>query len=580
MTIENQDRTVSAVLLTCQLLLSIICLVNLSVIITYVLGAEVSAYLLPVSVIAAIGLNFLFARQLGANKRLLFIATVASLFLLTVSLVISSSYFDFSWDGQWYHQAAVYDLAGGWNPVHNPLVTPDGNNHLSILHFPKSAWFFSAAVLRLFGTVEMGKAYNIMALFAAFGVVYVLIRDFKVKTFKSLILTVLVVLNPVVWSELTSYLNDGNLYLFMVIYLASVIAWLRNSKPLFITIAVMAVSCLVNTKFTGLIFFLISSFFILVYILIRERRRVRSFLLIHITAGIVAVLIFGFNPYVTNMLNRGNPLYPLLGSKDHPSVFANGSDDNEAYETPHNMQGKSLPARLMYANFSRPGNAPYNNEENAQPGFSFFNADNLWRAYEYHETRVAGFGPYFGILLMIALIVLPVLLFNVKKIRVPTIIFFAGLCCCLALSKHFWWPRFFPMLWLVPILLMFFLWAVPEYGLMKDKINGRLKAINTFGWLFALIIGINGFIVAFIHVRWETTSSVNLKTELQNIQNKKLPVEVDYGWFKRSMEEKLTRLHIKYTPVTLKATDTGVQKLTSVTEGYPNQVLYRLKKVP
>ncbi|RZA00416.1 MAG: hypothetical protein EOP47_14020 [Sphingobacteriaceae bacterium] len=452
-----------------------------------------------------------------------------------------------------------------------PLETPDKLNHTSILHFPKSSWYFAAAVLRLFGTVEMGKAYNIIALFAAFGIVYTLFRDLTQSAVRSLVLTVLVLLNPVIWSEITTYLNDGDLYLFLVTYLAAIILWLRDPKPAYVLIGSMAVICLVNIKFTGLVFFLGSSFFAFIYILIKKSHFTKKFLLSHLIAGIIAVGIFGFNPYVTNMLKRGHPLYPVMGSKEFPGVFDKGADDNEAYETPQNMKGKSFPVRLLYANFGRPGNAPYNDETEAILSNPFTSDLSSWTAYHFHETRVSGFGPYFGVALVLLIIALPILLIRGRDLLIPVLVFFAGLICCMALSKHFWWPRFFPMLWLAPIIPLILLWTGHTLA------DHRNKAGTIYGWLLALLIGVNGLIVAVTHMRWETTSSANLRSELQHIQETKQPIQIDYGWFNRSMEEKLKHWDIKYTTGPLSLADTAVHKLTSVVKGYPNQVLYRVK---
>ncbi|WP_091150696.1 hypothetical protein [Mucilaginibacter pineti] len=527
------------------------------------------------SIIIAIGLNFLAANWLAINKKSLGIATLLSLLIITGSLLIAGFYFDLSWDGQWYQQAAVYNLAETWNPLYKPLNTPDGLNHLSILHFPKNSWYFAAAVTRLFGSVEVGKAYNVIALFTAFGVVYPLCRSFNLPPWQSVVFTALVLLNPVIWSEITTYLNDGDLYLFLVVYLASVVSWLRTPKLVYLLLAVMAICCLVNIKFTGLVFVLISSFFVFVYILIKKRELVKTFVLSHIIAGVMALCIFGFNPYITNLINRGHPLYPLMGSKQYPGVFDKGIDDNEAYETPKNMKGKSLPMRLIYANFGYPGNAPYNGEDTARLANPFLTSPKSWSAYHFHETRVSGFGPYFGILLILATVALAVLLIAVKASRLPVAIFLLGLCSGLSLSNHFWWPRFFPMLWLVPLLPLL-LWWVYNANRLAHNSNLRGVTINSLAWLFAICIGINGIIVAAVHIRWETVSSINLRNELQKIHDTKRPIDVDYGWFKRATEEKLNRWNIKYTPTSL-GTDTTASKLTSVVKGYPNQILYKLK---
>lgn len=573
--LKNHTRSTLTGLLISQLLLGTICLVHLFAIITYLLYAELSPYLFPASILTAVGLSFLFARQLKTDKKLLPVATVLCLLVLAASLLLAWFYFDLSWDGQWYHQAAVYNLAGKWNPVFQPMETPDHVNNSSILYFPKNSWLFGAALLRLFGAVEIGKAYNIIILFAGFGVVCALCRSFKMSARRAVVLTMLVLLNPVVWSELTSYLNDGDLYLFLVIYMASFILWLRNPKPIFVLLGAMAVVCLVNTKFTGLVFFLIASLFVLIYVLIKERSRIKPFLLSHLLAGIIAVFIFGFNPYVTNMLNRGNPFYPLMGSKAFPSVFVTKGDSNEKYETPHNMQGKSLPVRLIYANFSQPGNAPYNKEVNAKLAWPSIKNTGLWKAYDFQDTRVGGFGPYFGMLLVLVLVGLPIILIAVKEFRLTAFVFLIGLCCCLSLSPHFWWPRFFPMLWLAPLLPLFLLWTNYGESLIKHKGNRWIRSAKIYGWLLAIIIGINGLIVAYIHIQWETVSSIMLRIQLEQLRDQKRPIDVYYGAFERSMQEKLNHWDIKYTAVPTKHSIKNSHKLMSVVKGYPNQVLYR-----
>lgn len=557
-------------LLTSVLLLGIICLVHLFALITYLLHFELSPYLFPAAVLVAIGLSFLFSSRFRIDKKALSIAVVISLLVLVVSILLAGFYFDLSWDGQAYHQAAVYNLAGKWNPIFNQLETPDHVNDSSVLFFPKNSWIFGAALLRLFGTVEVGKAYNFMIFFAAFGVVYALCRDLKISKGRAAILSLLVLFNPVVWSELPGYLNDGDLYLLLVIYLAAVILWLRNKEPIFILLGVMAVICLVNTKFTGLVFFLVSSLFIFIYVLIRQKRLIKPFLLSHLLAGILGVFVFGFNPYVTNMLNRGNPLYPILGSE----AFPKGSDTNEKFETPKNMKGKSLPVRLFYANFGQPGNAPYNKEKDAVLTNPFTTSPATWTAYDFQETRVSGFGPYFGIVLILTLIILPILLIADKKLRLPAFLFLIGLCCCLSFSKHFWWPRFFPILWLAPLFPLFLLWINDEAESLKRKAKSWIISANVYGWLLAILIGFNGFVVAFIHMKWETDSSVMLRTQLEQLRDAKRPIQVYYGAFKCSVEQKLNYWDIKYTAVPTKHSIKNSHKLVSVVKGYPNTVLY------
>ena len=569
---------VPVALLISLLLLGVICMVHLLVMAVFILRGKFPPYIFPLSIASVMGLVFLLAGRLGIQKRQLLIASIVCLLIFALGLLVSWCYFDFSWDGQWYQQAAIYNLSENWNPFVDPLATPDHLNNPSILHFPKNSWYFGAALLRLFGTVEMGKTYNVILLFAAFGVFYALCRDLRMSVARSVTLTILVLLNPVVWSELTTFLNDGDLYLLLITYLASVMLWLRNSKITFVLISIMAGICLVNIKFTGLVFFILTSIFIFIYVLIRARKRVMPFLLWHMTATILALGLFGFNPYVTNTLKRGAPLYPLIGSKEYPGVIGSGNDDNEKYETPKNMRGKSLPVRLVYANFGRPGNAPYNHEDSARLEWPLTSDLSSWSAYDYHETRVAGFGPGFGLLLMFTVPLLPLLIAaRWRHWGLEAMLFILGVCFCQSISKHFWWPRFFPMFWLLPVVPIFLLW-VNGNNQSTERRNGRWKrGPNDLGWFLAVLMCVNGGIVAFIHLRWETRSSLKLRAELTQIHAARRPIVVDYGWFKRSVEEKLSHWEIDFTYGPLRGSDSLVRELPSVVEGYPNEVIFITK---
>lgn len=125
---KNHSKSVLTGLLTSQILLAIICLVHLFAMLTYLFNAELSPFLFSASVVAAIGISFLLAGKFNADKKTVLIASGLSLGVLALSLVFGWFYFDLSWDGQWYHQAAVYNLGGTWNPIYQPMETPDHAN--------------------------------------------------------------------------------------------------------------------------------------------------------------------------------------------------------------------------------------------------------------------------------------------------------------------------------------------------------------------------------------------------------------------------------------------------------------------
>lgn len=138
------------------------------------------------------------------KKRECLRATVLSLGVIAISLLLSWFYYDLSWDGQWYHQAAIYHLESGWNPLLKPIETFDKNNDLSIIHFPKGSWYYAASVLSTFDNPEAGKSINWIILFAGIFMVYATLKDPGLSNVNSILLTSLIALNPVVWSEITT----------------------------------------------------------------------------------------------------------------------------------------------------------------------------------------------------------------------------------------------------------------------------------------------------------------------------------------------------------------------------------------
>ena len=157
-----------------------------------------------------------------------------------------------------------------------------------------------------------------------------------------------------------------------------------------------------NAKFTGLVFLCFALAAGLVWCVLRNRRWLWKYIGITAASLFLAVIVWGFNPYVTNTYYRSQPFYPLLGSAQYPSLEQANKDGNEKYETPKNMMGRSLLVRFGYSIFGRPGNQPYVKGRIASLMWPFTARLEDLYAYKYHETRVAGFGPFFSGCLILA----------------------------------------------------------------------------------------------------------------------------------------------------------------------------------
>ncbi|WP_298495852.1 hypothetical protein [uncultured Algibacter sp.] len=547
----------------CLILLLTICLNHLLVLLSFIIGHFFLPWTFPLSVILAVIVLFILGKKYEIDKRTVKVSVLLSFFFIVFSLLVSGLFLDLSWDGQWYHQSAIYNLAEGWNPFSEPIRKFNRSNDLSIIHFPKGSWYMAASIYSTFGFIEAGKALNFIVLIAASLFFYIVSRKFRLSKRNSFIVSSLIILNPVVWSEIATYLVDGLLFLYLSIYIAALFSVIRKYNFLHLLIGIMAIVGLLNVKFTGIVFLIIFSGFGFMYILLKNKALIFNYIGFHTLAIVLGLIVFGFNPYVSNLHKRGNPLYPILGSKEYLSQLEQGKDGNEKHETPLNMKGKSLPFRLFYAHFGKPGNAPYDNQDNAELAIPFISSISSWKAYRFHETRIAGFGPFFSGILILSILYLFYLLRHYKSKRLLVLIAYSAIISSLLISKHFWWARFAPQIWLIPIIPM----LIGLYS-FKEK-----KAFN-YGLIFLIMI--NALIVLFIHIRWEALTTLKVKEELLLLKKENKSIQISPRWFKKSIKEKLVLYDINYEMIPYKQIKKIEDKkyFSNVPMGYPGAIPY------
>jgi hypothetical protein len=139
----------------------------------------------------------------------------------------------------------------------------------------------------------------------------------------------------------------------------------------------------------------------------------------------------------------------------------------------------------------------------------------------------------------------------------------------LCLSKHFWWARFGPQLWLFPISLI-----IASFLTSTNKFKQR------FNWSLISLILVNGVIVLSIHLNWVYSSTHMLRQQLTEIKNQNKVIEICMYWFDKSMNHKLEEWDIKYKKITRKEMrkrdKTIFKELQTVVEGYPGTNRYRI----
>ncbi|PTX94419.1 hypothetical protein [Opitutus sp. ER46] len=548
------------------ILAAFMCVTHLGVMLSLMVARGGLALAAPLGLVLALLLGDVLARRAGLTGRARVAPAVLALLALAGALGISAWFFDLSWDGQWYHQWAVYSMAQDWNPLAEPMREFPKHVHLWVRHYAKGTWYVATAIFQTTGMVELGKCPAVFVVPAMALAVFAAGLDWGFRRLPAGIVAALVACNPVVFCELTTYLVDSIMYGFLVVVAAAVFStWRQPRAEVLVTAALATIVC-VNAKFTGLVF--LGFVFAAGWIWCAWHRRAWLW---RYTGGVAAVLVlaivgFGYNPYVTNAMHRGQPFYPVLGSRAFPSLTTQGKEGIELYETPKNLLGHNRLYRLAYATFGRPGNAPYRHEPNAALMWPFTARPADLFYYNYHEVRIAGFGPFFSGALLLAFglglwLLLPR---SAPSVRGPALLTALAVAGSLVISEHLWWPRYGPQLWLLAL--------VPVPFILHAASSRWMRGL---AWTLVALLLVNTAIVGAVHLTWEARHSAALRRQLIELRAQHRPIEISIPYFEVGVEERLKTWGISYQKRGRKELR-DAEDLISVVEGYPGAVKYRV----
>ena len=81
-----------------------------------ILGLDINKGIVPLALTGeGVLLVYYLKRYLKINVQTIYTAALMALSLLLFSFFTASYFYDFSFDGQWYHQDAIILLKNGWN---------------------------------------------------------------------------------------------------------------------------------------------------------------------------------------------------------------------------------------------------------------------------------------------------------------------------------------------------------------------------------------------------------------------------------------------------------------------------------
>lgn len=377
----------------------------------FFLDIPLSVFTFPCGVLSAFLVLVMFVRF---RTLLISAAVYTGIFFLTAFL--TAHLYDFSYDGQCYHQEMVVLLAEGWNPFLQP-AGPAGTSIWS-LHYAKCLETLAATVCILFRDVEIGKSVNLLLVIStALLAWYISGRMYpRIRTWRKWLYTILLILNPVGCAQVLSYYTDFSLYYYILLSIGFGFLIYKDICRHVSGIGLFMVIILgAGTKFNIFFFTGLTVFGMLVWFLLKkDYRAFRRVMLISLTAAILGSLVISYHPYVTNFRTAGNPLYPLLGE---------GAEDIMTGNTPEEFLGNNRFTNFILS-YSTPTGAPYT------------------------DSRINGFGMSFGLLLLIGVISSACRICRNRKVTAEDYVVILSIASAFIFAQS-WWARYNPQLWLV-----------------------------------------------------------------------------------------------------------------------------------
>jgi hypothetical protein len=424
--------------------------VNLAIVLmSLVLGGSISS----LHTVLSIAVTGTLTSRWQNEKNLRSVLVGGLLFALSCSVAVRLAIFmvDMQYDSRSYHGPAVIALADGWNPLRQLHVcawSPEHcpPTHVLIDHYPKGQWYLSAGIYRLVGNIDAGKSMNVLLVILAFIVSYEFVfQVFKGRRSAALLTAAVIAGNPVALAQMFCGYVDGLLASSFTVYsilLADSMFFRDRGK---LVRAALILPYLVNLKFTGLVFSVAFTAGIVLLFVLTRRAFPRSLVMISAFSLLVSVGLFGFNPYITNVLEKGNPFFPAY----QPRTGQNVLDDQAEI----GFLKRNRFEKFVIAQFS----VPQPHDATYRPVFAV--PLTRWDVAPTVALRFGGFGPAFSAVLIVAL--LQLLVAGDTKLRILGLLVLATVFS----TDAGWWARLAPQTWLAICLLELAITARPTRGL-------------------------------------------------------------------------------------------------------------------
>jgi len=437
---------------------------------------------------------------------------ILSLGVIIFSILISTFMFDRSSDGNTYHKDAIGVLKEGFNPVYDNSFDfieerKDDSKQLTeysiwIDHYAKANWIIAANFYSLTNNIESGKAMNFITIYIVFSLIFSYLSTSLDKK-KSLIISLITVLNPITVSQIFTYYNDQLVCLYLslaVLFLIRLDKDITNKESWLGYILTFIL--LANMKFNGLGYLLVFSFLFVcryLYKAYKEKKFLKLFkklCLIFIPLFIVSLVIVGYPTYIKNTIDHNNPFFPLYDD--------NGEDIITAQQPKSFLKMNNI-EKLFYATFSKANNLREHDKTELKMPFTVYKEE-LTPSMS-NDLRISGWGLFFSGLLLCSIFII-IKYYKYYKNESWILYTLAITLLLLIVMSESWWARYTPHFYFFIILSL--------YILLK---YGKNKKLNL---LYILIISINTLIPLAGNTYYTLKNSVTILKDFNNLSNKQI----------------------------------------------------------
>ena len=464
------------------------------------------------------------------------ISTVFSLLLLSLSIFVTWNLYDYSYDGVNYHLHSVISLMNGWNPVKEVLKTGYYADLNANYFAGKGVWYYSASIAKLFNNINVTKSYIIISTFISYLFVYYVILETKISTKLSkmcnIMISFLIAFNPVITYQFMTNYTDVYMSNLVLVLIFSLIYITKSNKNKIVNVfAILSIIIMGNIKLTGIFFAFVfcALYFVLWFIDAIKSKNYKSLIQksLPLIVGGLSIFIVGFNPYFTNIKNGKNMFYPVLGDDKIDLVGDN---------CPQKLQGKTNLKQIYYSIISTVDN---NVDESVYVSKNPLTITREELSNDSFDIRLAGWGPLFYLLTIISVglaIIILVMYVNKEHHKKDKNLFLLVYTFCIIvvvalIFPDSWWARYYPILWILPLLLLIMLSYVCENKKIVSYICVFIMSIMFFNNLVLYYSTINNY----------NYQNKIIHSELNSCKNKKCFVYTDQYLFGYTVSEMFKR---------------------------------------